>query len=60
MTWGYRLAPAGDGTDVTEFYELADSWPLKAYWALLGRWRSRTNRRGMQATLDRVKAAAEA
>ncbi len=24
MTWGYRFTPAGDGTDVTEFYELAD------------------------------------
>ena len=59
ITWGYRLEPSGEGTDVTEFYALADSWPLKIYWTLFGRWRSRTNARGMQATLERVKAAAE-
>ncbi len=24
MTWGYRFEPAGDGTDVTEFYDLRE------------------------------------
>jgi uncharacterized protein YndB with AHSA1/START domain len=60
MTWGYRFQPAGDGTDVTEFYELADRWPLKVYWKIMGKARGRTNARNMQATLERIKAAAEA
>ena len=59
MTWGYRLEASREGTDVTEFYALADSWPLKIYWTLFGRWRSRTNARGMQTTLAGIKAAAE-
>jgi hypothetical protein len=59
MTWGYRFEPAGDGTDVTEFYELAETWPLRAYWALFGKARGRTNARNMQATLERIKTAAE-
>jgi uncharacterized protein YndB with AHSA1/START domain len=60
MTWGYRFQPAGDGTDVTEFYELADRWPLKVYWKIMGKARGRTNARNMQATLERLKATAEA
>jgi uncharacterized protein YndB with AHSA1/START domain len=59
MTWGYRLEPSGEGTELTEFYELADSWALKIYWTLFGRWRGRTNARGMQTTLARIKAVAE-
>jgi hypothetical protein len=59
MTWGYRFEPVGDGTDVTEFYELADRWPMRLYWKVMGKARGRTNRRNMQATLERVKAAAE-
>jgi hypothetical protein len=59
MTWGYRFRPAGDGTDVTECYELADRWPLKLYWKIMGKARGRTNARNMQATLERIKAAAE-
>ena len=53
-------APAGDGTDVTEFYDLGENLPLKLYWALFGKARGRTNARNMQATLERIKAAAEA
>ena len=30
MTWGYRFEPAGGGTDVTEFYELAENLPAEA------------------------------
>ena len=60
MTWGYRLSPAGDGTDVTEFYEAADMWPVKLYWKLMGKARGRTNAANMQTTLERIKAAAEA
>jgi hypothetical protein len=59
MTWGYRFEAAGDGTDVTEFYDLAETWPLKLYWAVFGKARGRTNARNMQATLERIKATAE-
>ncbi len=58
--WRYRLEPAGNGTDVTESFQLADTAPLKLYWALLGWARGRTNRRGMQTTLERIKAEVEA
>jgi hypothetical protein len=59
MTWGYRFEPAGDGTDVTEFYDLREEPMLKLYWSLFGKARGKTNARNMQATLDRIKAAAE-
>jgi uncharacterized protein YndB with AHSA1/START domain len=58
-TWRYRLEPAGDGTDVTESFELADTAPLRLYWRLLGWARGRTNREGMRTTLERVKAVVE-
>jgi uncharacterized protein YndB with AHSA1/START domain len=58
-TWRYRLEPAGDGTDVTESFELADTAPLRLYWRLLGWARGRTNREGMRTTLERVKAEVE-
>ena len=59
MTWGYRLEPADDGSDVTEYFRLTDQWPMRLYWKLFGKARGRTNRRNMQATLERIKAAAE-
>ncbi len=59
MTWGYRFEPAGNGTDVTEFYQLEETAPLRLYWKLFGKARGRTNAAGMQATLERVKAVAE-
>jgi hypothetical protein len=58
-TWRYRLEPVGDGTDVTESFELSSTLPLRLYWALLGWARGRTNRDGMRATLERVKAEVE-
>ena len=58
-TWRYRFAPGGDGTDVTESFQLADKWPLRLYWALFGWSRGKTNRNGMQTTLERLKAVAE-
>ena len=58
-TWRYRLAPAGDGTDVTESFELADTTPLRLYWRLLGWARGRTNREGMRTTLERIRAEVE-
>ena len=57
--WRYRLEPAGDGTDVTESFKLADKALLRLYWALFGWARGRTNRNGMQATLERIKAEVE-
>ena len=57
--WRYRLEPSGDGTDVTESFELPGTLALKVYWALLGWARGRTNRRGMQTTLERIKAEVE-
>lgn len=59
-TWSYRLEPAGDGTDVTESFQLADTAMLRMYWRLLGWARGRTNRDGMRATLTRIKAEVEA
>ena len=58
-TWRYRLAPAGDGTGVTESFELTPTWFIRAYWALAGPFRSKTNVRGMTETLHRIKAVAE-
>lgn len=59
-TWRYEFTPTADGTDVTESFELAPFLPMRIYWALFGRARGRTNRNGMQATLDRIKAVVEA
>jgi hypothetical protein len=58
-TWRYRFEPAGDGTDVTESFELSDTPALRLYWRLLGWARGRTNRDGMRTTLERVKAVVE-
>lgn len=57
--WSYRLEPAGDGTDVTESFALAETPALRLYWALLGWARGRTNRNGMRTTLERIKAEVE-
>jgi len=57
--WSYKLAPNGDGTDVTESFALADKVFFRVYWALLGWARGRTNRNGMQTTLERMKAVVE-
>ena len=57
--WRYTLAPTANGTDVTESFQLSPVWPLKLYWALLGWSRGKTNRNGMQTTLERIKAEVE-
>ena len=59
-TWSYRLEPSGAGTDVTESFQLADQIWLNLYWALLGWTRGKTNRNGMQTTLERIRAEVEA
>jgi hypothetical protein len=58
--WRYQLEPSGDGTDVTESFELRDVAPMRWYWALAGRLRGRTNVDNMRTTLERIKAAVEA
>jgi uncharacterized protein YndB with AHSA1/START domain len=57
--WRYTLEPSGDGTDVTESFELADKALLNLYWTLFGWSRGKTNRNGMQTTLERIKAEVE-
>jgi uncharacterized protein YndB with AHSA1/START domain len=58
-TWRYELEPSGDGTDVTESFQLADAFFLRLYWAVLGWARGPTNRNGMRTTLERIKAEVE-
>jgi hypothetical protein len=58
-TWGYRIVPRADGCDVTEFFALSPLPPLRLYWAVMGRWRGRTNVDGMRRTLERIKAVVE-
>jgi uncharacterized protein YndB with AHSA1/START domain len=58
-SWRYRFEPSGDGTDVTESFELTDTPILRLYWRLAGKARGRTNAKGMQTTLERIKAVAE-
>ncbi len=58
--WRYRLNPVGETTDVTESFELADTFGLRLYWAVLGWARGKTNRDDMRTTLERMKAVVEA
>jgi ligand-binding SRPBCC domain-containing protein len=58
-TWGYRLAPDGEGTVVTEYFRLTPAWWLRAYWLVLGPLRGRTNERGMRTTLERMRTVVE-
>lgn len=58
-TWRYEFEPRPEGCAVTESFQLADTLPLRIYWALLGWARGRTNRNGMRTTLERIKAVAE-
>ena len=59
--WRYRMTPSDGGTDVTESYE-AVYVPTYVKFAerLFMRDRPQQLERGMQATLERLKAAAEA
>jgi hypothetical protein len=62
-TWGYRIAPARDGSaggvEVTEYFRLAGHPVLRVYWGALGWARGRTNRAGMRTTLERIRAVVE-
>lgn len=58
-TWKYRFEPNGDGTDVTESFELDGALPLRIYWTALGWARGKRNHNDMQRTLERIKAVVE-
>jgi uncharacterized protein YndB with AHSA1/START domain len=58
--WGYRLAPDGAGTTVTEYFRIEPNLAMRLYWTVLGPLRARTNRHGMRTTLERMKAVLEA
>ena len=58
-TWGYRIAAAAGGSDVTEYFRLPDTLPMKIYWGLLGWARGRTNREGMRTTLEAIRGEIE-
>lgn len=58
--WGYRLAPSEGGTLVTEYFRIEPSLLMRAYWLVLGALRGRTNRKGMETTLRRMKSVVEA
>src|SRR6202012_4361311 len=60
-TWDYQLAPAGDGTDVTESFRLPPSPFATVYYWMFGGWlRQRNNVRDMTITLNRIKDVVEA
>jgi len=58
-TWRYQLDPRAEGTDVTESFRLEERLWTKAYWAVLGKLRGKTNRENMRKTLERIKANVE-
>ena len=58
-TWRYEFKPSGDGTDVTESFQLADNLFFKLFGVLGGQLRTARNKRDMLRTLERVKAVAE-
>jgi hypothetical protein len=57
--WSYKLEPPGDGTDVSESFQLAQLPALRLYWAVLGWARGRRNREDLRRTLERIKAEVE-
>jgi Polyketide cyclase / dehydrase and lipid transport len=59
--WHYRLAPSGDGTDVTESFRLTPTAFTGVYYWVFGGWlRQRNNIRDMYKTLHRIKDVVEA
>jgi ribosome-associated toxin RatA of RatAB toxin-antitoxin module len=60
-TWAYTFADSGDGCDVTESWtDRRPRWMRVSSIATGVRDRNRHNRRNMQETLSKLKAAAEA
>jgi uncharacterized protein YndB with AHSA1/START domain len=57
--WRYEIAPADDGSDVTESFTLSPTFGLRLYWAVWGWSRGKVNRKGMQTTLERIRTEVE-
>ena len=62
-TWTYELAPTATGTRLTESYDVEKPLPALMSW-ITEKWvgsddRDADLRRGMETTLQRIKAAAE-
>jgi uncharacterized protein YndB with AHSA1/START domain len=60
VTWSYHFEPSGDGTDVTESFEVANPLVNRVYSIFGGKARTRTNLDNMRETLERIRAVAEA
>ena len=60
VIWRYLLESGGDGTDVTESFELPRLVTTRIYERIAGTARTRTNLKNMRATLERLKEVAEA
>jgi len=58
--WHYALAPAGDGTDVTESFWMTPGLLDTVFGVFGGQLRTRRNIRDMTTTLNRIKAEVEA
>jgi uncharacterized protein YndB with AHSA1/START domain len=56
--WSYRMTPAGDGTDLTETFEVETYGKLMNLVAPMKK-RQPVMEKGMEQTLARIKAAAE-
>jgi uncharacterized protein YndB with AHSA1/START domain len=59
VKWAYHFEPSGDGTDVTESFEMGDAPGIAIYAKFAEKSRTQTNLRNMRATLDRIKLVAE-
>jgi hypothetical protein len=59
LSWTYVLDEVTDGTQVTESFQLADTVPMRLYWAVLGWIRGPRLERDMRRTLQAIKAVAE-
>lgn len=59
VKWAYLFVPSGDGTDVTESFEMGDAPGIALYARFAEKSRTQTNLRNMRATLERIKAVAE-
>jgi hypothetical protein len=60
VKWAYLFEPSDAGTDVTESFEMGDAAGIALYARFAEKSRTQTNLRNMRATLERIKADAEA
>jgi hypothetical protein len=59
VKWAYHFEPSGDGTDVTESFEMGDAPGIAFYARFAEKSRTQTNLRNMRSTLERIKLVAE-